>query len=76
MRLHYKIGDGESIQYVDVVSLHPFVCKYFKFPLGHPVIHAGNACQVMQAMLLKDGLTKCSILPQRNLYHSVLPFLQ
>ena len=74
MRLHHKAGDGGTIQYVDVMSLYPYVCKYFKFPIGHPVIHVGNACQDMQAMLLKDGLTKCSILPPRHLYHPVLPF--
>ena len=42
-RLHYKVKEGESIHYVDVMSLYPFVCKYFKFPVGHPVIHVGDA---------------------------------
>jgi len=33
MRLHYRVRDGEeTIQYVDVMSLYPWVCKYFKFP--------------------------------------------
>jgi hypothetical protein len=27
MRLHYKIRDGETIRYVDLMSLYPFVCK-------------------------------------------------
>ena len=31
-RLHHAAGDGETIQYVDVMSLYPYVCKYFKFP--------------------------------------------
>ena len=61
MRLHYKIEDEKTIQYVDVMSLYPFVHKYFKFPIGNPVIHVGDACHDMQAMLLKDGLMKCSI---------------
>ena len=74
MLLRYKAGDGETIQYVDVMSLYPYVCKYFKFPIGHLKIHVGDACQDMQAMLLKDGLMKCSILPPRHLYHPVLPF--
>ena len=73
MQLHYKAGDGETIQYVDVMSLYPYVCKYFKFPIGRPVIHVGDACQDMQAMLLKDGLMKCSILPPRHLHHPI-PF--
>jgi hypothetical protein len=34
MRLHYKVGERESIQYVDAMSLYPFVCKYFKFPVS------------------------------------------
>ena len=58
MRLHYKIEDEKTIQYVGVMS---FVYKYFKFPIGNPVIHVGDACHDMQAMLLKDGLMKCSI---------------
>ena len=32
MRLHHKARDGETIQYVDVISLYPYVCKYFMFP--------------------------------------------
>jgi hypothetical protein len=63
MRLHYKAQEGENIQYCDVMSLYPYVCKYFKFPVGHPVIHVGEACGDIDAMLQKDGLTKCSILP-------------
>ena len=74
IRLHHKAGDGETIQYVDVISLYPYVCKYLQFPIGQPLIHVGDACQDMQAMLLKDGLLKCSILPKRHLYHPVLKF--
>jgi hypothetical protein len=36
MRLHYKAREGETIQYVDVMCLYPYVCKYGKFPVGHP----------------------------------------
>ena len=67
MRLYYKIGDGGTIQYVDVMSLYPFVCNYFKFPIGLSVIHVVDACQDLQAMLRKDGLMKCLILPPRHL---------
>jgi hypothetical protein len=42
MRLHYKAAEGETIQYVDVMFLYPYICKYFKFPIGHPVIQAGK----------------------------------
>jgi hypothetical protein len=74
MRLPHKAGDGETIQYVDVMSLYQYVCKYFKFPIDHPVIHVGDTCQNMQAALLKNGLMKCSILRPRHLYHPVLSF--
>jgi len=33
MVLHYAIR-GETIQYYDVMTLYPYVCKYFKFPNG------------------------------------------
>ena len=74
MRLHHKAGDGETIQYVDVMSRYPYVYKYFKFLIGYAVIHVGDACQDMQYMLVKDCLMKCSILLPRHLYHPVLPF--
>ena len=73
MRLHYKIRGEETVQYVDVMSLYPYVCKYFKFPLGHHVIHVGDACQDTETMLRK-GLIKCCVLPPQKLYHPVLPF--
>jgi hypothetical protein len=75
MRLHYKIREGEeTIQYVDVNSLYPYVCKYFKFPVGHPTLHAGDACRDIDAMLKKEGLVKCLVLPPKRLYHPVQRF--
>ena len=74
MRLHHKAREDETIQYVDVISLYPYICKYFKFPIGHPVIHVGDACRDKEAMLQKQGLIKCYILPPKRLYHPVLPF--
>ena len=53
MRLHYKVQEGETIQCVDVMSLYPFIWKYFKFPIGHPVIHVGDACQDNEARYKK-----------------------
>ena len=32
IRLHHKDGDGEIIQYIDIMSLYTYVSKYFKFP--------------------------------------------
>jgi len=57
MRLHYIARENETIQYVDVMSLYLYICKNNKFPIGHPVIHVGDACLQM------DGLIKCSIVP-------------
>jgi hypothetical protein len=28
---------------VDVMILYPYICKYFKFPVGHAVVHVGEA---------------------------------
>jgi hypothetical protein len=60
------------MQYVDVMSLYPRVCKYFKFPFGHPTIHLD--CKDIQTMLAKEGLVQCTVLPPRDLYHPVLPY--
>jgi len=75
MPLPYKIREGEeSVQYCDVMSLYPYICKYFKFPIGHPVIHVGDACADKESCLKMDGLIKCTIVPPKDLYHPVLPF--
>jgi len=74
MRLHYKIEEIETIQYCDVMSLYHYICKYFKFPIRHPVIHVGDACKNMQPCLQIEGLMKYMIFPPKNLYHPVLPF--
>jgi len=74
MRLHYKIGEIETIQYCDVMSLYPFICKYFKFPIGHPAIHVGDACKNRKDCLQMEGLIKCTIVPPKHLYHQMLPF--
>jgi len=63
MRLNYKAWECETIQYVDVMSLYPYICKYFKFTVGHPVFHFGDECKDKQACLRMDGLIQCSIVP-------------
>ena len=74
LRLHYKIAENEeTIQYCDVMSLYPYICNYFKFPIGHPVVHVGDTCKDIPACLQMEGLIKCSILPPTDLYHPVLP---
>jgi len=50
MLLHYRVKEGEeTIQYVGVMSLYPWVCKYFEFPVGHPTIHLD--CRDIRTML-------------------------
>jgi len=75
MRLDYKIREGEeSVQYCDIMSLYPYICKYFKFPICHTIIHVGDACADIKACLKMEGLMKCKIVPPTNLYHPVLPY--
>ena len=58
MRLNSKVREGdEFIKCVDVMVLYSYVCKYFKFPVGHPVIHVGDACQDRKPML-ERGIDK------------------
>jgi hypothetical protein len=71
---HYAICDGETIQYCDIMSLYPFVCKYSKFPIGHTKVLVIETCRVIQAMLYKEGLMKCTVLPPKRIYHPVLLF--
>jgi hypothetical protein len=74
MRLHYEIGEGqETIQYVDVMSLYAYVCKFGKFPIGH-LLYTWETRVVTDSMLQMEGLIKCLVLPPRRLYHPVLPF--
>jgi hypothetical protein len=42
--------EGETIQQCDVMSLYTYICKYIKFPVGHPVIHVGDTCTDADAM--------------------------
>ena len=74
MRLHYKAREGETIQHVDEKSLYTFICKYFTFAVGHPVIHVGDACKEKEACLGKKGLIIYSTVPPEWLYHPVFPF--
>jgi hypothetical protein len=75
MWLHIKIREGkESVQYCDVMSLYPYICKYFKFLIEHPTIHVGDACVDKEACLKMEGLIKCVVVPPKGLYHPVHPF--
>jgi len=55
MGLHYKAREGEAIQYVDFMSIYPFICKYGKLPVGLPVVHEGNACKEKKPVYTKSA---------------------
>ena len=61
---------GEEIHYVDVIGLYPYICKYGKFPAGHPKVYVGADCP--PDCLAREGIIKCKVLPPRKLYHPVL----
>jgi len=46
IRLNYEARENGTFQYDDVMSLYPFICKYCKFPIGHPITHVGGACKI------------------------------
>lgn len=69
---YYEIKDTEKIKYADVCSLYPYICKSSKFPLSHPEVYVGDACNKLNLNNI-DGLIKCTILPPEELYHPVLP---
>jgi len=74
MLLHYKGRENETMQYVDVMSLLPYIFKYLKFPNGHPTLHVGDACKYVEACLRVDGLLMCTIVPTEKLQPPVLPY--
>jgi hypothetical protein len=50
MSLHKKVQEGEkTLQYCEVMSIYPYICKYGKFLIGHPAIHVGDVCQDIDA---------------------------
>jgi len=62
---HYSVKNGEEIRYVDIISLYPYICKYGKFPVGHPKVYVGADCPPDCSD--RKGVIKCKILPPRGL---------
>lgn len=75
--LYRKVEGDEKIKYVDFCSLYPYICKYSKYPVGHPKIFVGVECQEVLGPNNNidkiEGLIKCRILPPNDLFHPVLP---
>ncbi|XP_070546210.1 uncharacterized protein [Ptychodera flava] len=68
--LYHECVDDEEIHYVDFTSLYPYVNKYCKYPIKHPVVRTRNIVLPVQSYF---GLAKCRVLPPRKLYFPVLP---
>lgn len=69
-------GENERLNYVDIVSLYPFVCSSFShFCVDHPTIFRGKKeCSEAPDIFEMEGIIKCRILPPRDLFVPVLPF--
>ncbi|XP_031342995.1 uncharacterized protein LOC116170631, partial [Photinus pyralis] len=72
IKSYYKVKDGEKINYIDICSLYPYICKVGKFPIAHPQVLVGSDCANLDVTKV-DGLIKCKVLPPQNLFHPVLP---
>ncbi|XP_055387125.1 uncharacterized protein LOC129615785 [Condylostylus longicornis] len=73
---YYKCKEEEKIKYIDICSLYAWVCKYGKFPIGHPQIYVGESICSTLKLNNMDRILKCKILPPTNLLHPVLPLKQ
>ena len=56
------------------LSLYPYTCKHYKFPVGHPTILTADECTHIDSTLRKDGIVKCRVLTPQRLYHPVLSY--
>lgn len=70
IRLRYTAGPNESVHYVDVTSLYPYVNCSYPYPLGHPVIIHRD----FEAPQKYFGLIRAVVYPPRHLYFPVLPY--
>ena len=72
--LHASCTDTSVIQYVDVQSLYPYVCKNKHYPIGHPRCLIGPDLRKFGMDVNKfEGLVKCKVLPPRGLHIPLLP---
>ena len=60
-KTYYRVNRGEKINYLDVISLYPYICKYGKFPVGHPKVYVGADCT--PNCLDREVIIKCKVLP-------------
>ncbi|KAG8238965.1 hypothetical protein J437_LFUL018820 [Ladona fulva] len=55
----------------DICSLYPYINKWKKYPVGHPVIYVGDECPPREKC---EGVIKCTVLPPRDIYHPARPY--
>ena len=73
-RLYYKCKEGETMSYVDFVSLYPYGVKWTEYPVGHPQVLTENFLPITAQHNPYFGLIKCKIVPPKRLLHPVLPY--
>ena len=73
-KMYHKCKPGERIDYADVCSLYPWVCKYGEFALGHPTVITENFLAISSTERPYKGIVKCCVLPPQHLLHPVLPY--
>ena len=70
LTLYHEVDVSEKIHYVDYTSLYPYICKYARYPSGHPEIITRDFKDIRDYF----GIAKVRILPPDSLYHPVLPY--
>ena len=72
LKLYHKCGPGEQILYYDFCSLHPYMNKYARYPVGHPKKYVGDDECRRISLHDVEALVKCTVLPPEKLYHPLL----
>ncbi|XP_071094506.1 uncharacterized protein [Haliotis cracherodii] len=70
-RLCYEAQEGETIKYIDICSLYPYICKTGAFPTGHPALLHQPPVDTLFEL---KGLIQYRVLPPKRLYHPLLPY--
>jgi len=65
------VTPGQKIRYIDYTSLYPWVNKTCVYPKGHPQFISQSGHTNIDDYF---GAVQCQVLPQRELYHPVLPY--
>ncbi|XP_071093455.1 uncharacterized protein [Haliotis cracherodii] len=70
-RLCYEAQEGETIKYINICSLYPYICKTGAFPTGHPTLLHQPPVDTLFEL---KGLIQCRVLRPKRLYHPLLPY--